>query len=169
MRCSLDVTTGPSTGMLLPARKRVGHAELFFIPDVSQVPVSVFDHPELNDFAYMLYGSPLETLVKYQEDNENNNLVVVSSMNIVPEFRGQKLSYPIMDSIRLVWGRGSSLIAINASPELEGTGPEADSQYAAGREALGKHWEKYGFGHVGGGLMMARSRSDAFLESAAIW
>ncbi|MCC3292419.1 hypothetical protein [Arthrobacter sp. zg-Y1110] len=156
----MDVTADVAHGYLLPKGRRVAHAVIHLLPEASRAPMEVFDVPELQDFADLYLRTPVETLVEYQEGAWDNNLIIVSSLNIEPSFRGRNLSYTVMDSIRSVMGRAGSLVAINAAPVVRGTGPDADAAYARGRAALRAHWERYGFGHVGGGLMLTRNFTD---------
>lgn len=170
LRVTLDVWLNEEPACLLPPGRRVGHAVMFMIPDFLQAPPGIFDEPELQDIGDLLLQTPLDTLVSLQHGTEDTCLTVVSSINIAPEFRGQKLSHLIMDSIRDTVGRSGSMLAIKATTVEERPEGAFPLETSEGRKTLEAHWEAYGFVPCAGGLMIApikrgRSRGRTYRYS----
>ena len=153
-RVTLDVCLAEDISDVMPAGRRVAHSVLHLVPEVLQAPIGIFDVPELKVFGDLLAHVSLDILVGLQRGVDNSCMTVVASMNVDPLFRGQNISYMLMDSIRDTVCRSGSLIAISAAPTLQGYGPDAETAYAAGMASLERHWERYGFINCQNGLMM---------------
>lgn len=81
------------------------------------------------------------------------DLMILSTLEIRPGFRGQKLGHAVLDSIHATVGRNCPLIVLRASP-LSGSGQEEPPAGSPATAALHGYWEEYGFTLLDGDYMI---------------
>ncbi|NKX55475.1 hypothetical protein [Arthrobacter mobilis] len=81
------------------------------------------------------------------------DLMILSTLEIKPGFRGQKLGHAVLESIHATVGRNCPLIILRASP-LPGSGREEPPAGSPAKTALQGYWEEYGFALLDGDYMV---------------
>jgi GNAT superfamily N-acetyltransferase len=135
---------------------KVGHATVRIIPEAGCI--DLFDtldavDQEMADFAEFLQFRHPEML--HELSAFGGDLMILSSLEITPEFRGRKLGHAALEAILAAIGRNCLMIILRASPFLDDDAeePAADSPV---RAALERYWGSFGFEPAGDGYMVCR-------------
>ena len=72
--------------------------------------------------------------------------MIVSSLEIFPEYRGGKTGYSVLNAIVETVGRSVNLVVVHAAPaDGEGSPPPDSPEYEEAKAALRAYWQDFGF------------------------
>lgn len=124
----------------------VGQAELYVVPDAG-----IIDLFMTLDAVNQQVASVAEMLTIKRPDlleamALGGDLVILSSLQIAPKFRGNKLGHAVLKSILGTVGRSAALVIVEAAPLLSKDVPEEGApEHEAAKTALRRYWEDFGF------------------------
>lgn len=100
--------------------------------------------PEMAKAVEMLTTDRPDLIREYLQDG--GDLMIVSSFEIFPEYRGGRTGYSVLNAIVETVGRSVNLVVVHAVP-ADGAGvPPADSaEYEEAKSALRAYWKDFGF------------------------
>jgi GNAT superfamily N-acetyltransferase len=74
------------------------------------------------------------------------DLMILSSLLINPDYRGQWLGHHVLWAVLATIGRSVALVALRAAPLLEDDGPEEGTpEHETAKAQLRSYWETFGF------------------------
>ncbi|MFP3462709.1 hypothetical protein R5O87_17855 [Arthrobacter globiformis] len=77
---------------------------------------------------------------------DGGDLMIVSSLEIFPEYRGGRTGYSVLNAIVETVGRSVNLVVVHAAPaDGEESAPEDSDEYAQAKSALREYWKDFGF------------------------
>lgn len=77
---------------------------------------------------------------------DGGDLMIVSSLEIFPEYRGGRTGYSVLNAIVETVGRSVNLVVVHAAPpDAEESVPEDSDDYEQAKSALRKYWKDFGF------------------------
>jgi hypothetical protein len=77
---------------------------------------------------------------------DGGDLMIVSSLEIFPEYRGGKTGYSVLNAIVETVGRSVNLVVVHAAPaDGEGSPPADSPEYEEAKAALRAYWQDFGF------------------------
>jgi hypothetical protein len=77
---------------------------------------------------------------------DGGDLMIVSSLEIFPEYRGGRTGYSVLNAIVETVGRSVNLVVVHAAPtDGEGSSPEDSPAYDEAKSALRAYWKDFGF------------------------
>jgi hypothetical protein len=77
---------------------------------------------------------------------DGGDLMIVSSLEIFPEYRGGRTGYSVLNAIVETVGRSVNLVVVHAAPtDGEGSPPEDSPAYDEAKSALRAYWKDFGF------------------------
>jgi len=77
---------------------------------------------------------------------DGGDLMIVSSLEIFPEYRGGRTGYSVLNAIVETVGRSVNLVVVHAAPADGEVSPPADSpEYEEAKSALRAYWQDFGF------------------------
>lgn len=89
------------------------------------------------------------------------DLVILSSLQIAPKFRGSKLGHGVLKAILGTVGRSAALVIVEAAPLLGKDVPEEGTLgHDAAKAALRRYWEGFGFQSAYGDYLVLDSMAD---------
>ena len=100
--------------------------------------------PEMAKAVEMLTTDRPDLIREYLQDG--GDLMIVSSFEIFPEYRGGRTGYSVLNAIVETVGRSVNLVVVHAVP-ADGAGvPPADSaEHEEAKSALRAYWKDFGF------------------------
>jgi NAD(P)-dependent dehydrogenase (short-subunit alcohol dehydrogenase family) len=92
----------------------------------------------------MLTTDRPDLIREYLQDG--GDLMIVSSLEIFPEYRGGRTGYSVLNAIVETVGRSVNLVVVHAAPADGAGSPPADSaEYEEAKAALRAYWKDFGF------------------------
>jgi hypothetical protein len=92
----------------------------------------------------MLTTDRPDLIREYLQDG--GDLMIVSSLEIFPEYRGGRTGYSVLNAIVETVGRSVNLVVVHAAPADGAGSPPADSaEYEEAKSALRAYWKDFGF------------------------
>lgn len=77
---------------------------------------------------------------------DGGDLMVVSSLEIFPEYRGGRTGHSVLNAIIETVGRSVNLVVVHAAPaDGEGSPPADSPEYEEAKSALRAYWQDFGF------------------------
>jgi hypothetical protein len=77
---------------------------------------------------------------------DGGDLMIVSSLEIFPEYRGGRTGYSVLNAIVETVGRSVNLVVVHAAPAEAGESPPEDpDEYEQAKSALREYWKDFGF------------------------
>ena len=77
---------------------------------------------------------------------DGGDLMIVSSLEIFPEYRGGRTGYSVLNAIVETVGRSVNLVVVHAAPpDSEGPPPADPDEYEEAKAALRSYWQDFGF------------------------
>jgi hypothetical protein len=77
---------------------------------------------------------------------DGGDLMIVSSLEIFPEYRGGRTGYSVLNAIVETVGRSVNLVVVHAAPaDGEGSPPADSPEYEEAKAALRAYWQDFGF------------------------
>ena len=144
----------------------VGGAYLRIIPSAGDInlfmTMDAVDQ-EVTEFAEFLDFKRPDLM--YGLKSFGGDLMILSTLRIKPEFRGQKLGHAILEAILSTIGRNCPLVILRASPMLE-SGEDEPPADSPAKTALRRYWEEFGFDHVGDDYMVLGGDDASFMDQA---
>lgn len=100
--------------------------------------------PEMAKAVEMLTTDRPDLIREYLQDG--GDLMIVSSFEIFPEYRGGRTGYSVLNAIVETVGRSVNLVVVHAVPANGAGVPPADSaEYEEAKSALRAYWKDFGF------------------------
>lgn len=127
----------------------VGSAVVYTVPDAGRI--DLFNtlgavNQELASFGKVLGVLRPDLLDEAGMIEFGGDLMILSSLLIKPDYRGQWLGHHVLWAVLATIGRSSALVALRAAPPLEDDGPEEGTpEHDAAKAALRSYWESFGF------------------------
>jgi hypothetical protein len=92
----------------------------------------------------MLARDRPDLIREYLQDG--GDLMIVSSLEIFPEYRGGRTGYSVLNAIVETVGRSVNLVVVHAAPaDAGGSAPEDPDEYEQAKSALREYWKDFGF------------------------
>lgn len=89
------------------------------------------------------------------------DLMVLSSLRISPQFRGNKLGHTILKAILCTVGRSTSKVIMQAAPVLTKKTPvEGSAAHELAKAALRHYWKSFGFQSAHGDYLVFEDMAD---------
>jgi GNAT superfamily N-acetyltransferase len=140
----------------------VGEAELYIVPDAGIIDLFLtLDavNQEVANAGEMLTINRPDLI---DDLSLGGDLLLLSWLKIAPKYRGNKLGHAILKAIISTVGRSSAMVLVEAVPELTDNGPmEGSPPYMAGRAALRRYWESFGFRVAHGDYLVFDDMAEA--------
>jgi hypothetical protein len=77
---------------------------------------------------------------------DGGDLMIVSSLEIFPEYRGGRTGYSVLNAIVETVGRSVNLVVVHAAPaDGDESAPEDADEYEQAKTALREYWKDFGF------------------------
>ncbi|WP_285243590.1 hypothetical protein [Pseudarthrobacter sp. fls2-241-R2A-127] len=139
----------------------VGEAELYVVPDAGIIDLFLtLDavNQEVASIGEMLTVNRPDLI---HEMSLGGDLLILSWLKVVPRFRGNKLGHSMLKAVLSTVGRSSTKVIIEATPPLTDNGPiEGSPEYLAGKAALRRYWESFGFQPAHGDYLVLDDMAD---------
>lgn len=130
----------------------VGRAAVHVVPKAGMINLRLATDAnggELAKASEILSVSRPDLVTKYLQ--YGGDLMVVSSLSVLPEFRGERIGYRILQAIIATVGRSVDLVVVHAAPPGGDTTPEEGTpEYRAATESLRSYWRGFGFEEAAG-------------------
>ncbi|MET4144327.1 hypothetical protein [Arthrobacter sp. UYCo732] len=143
----------------------IGNAWFSIVPDAGMIDLFwTLDavNQELANVAEMLTTERPDLMPNSGMDL-GGDLLVLSSLRIEPQFRGNKLGHAILKAILGTAGRAVSLVVLQAAPLFSDEGPiEGSPEHTAAKAALRRYWADFGFQDASGDYLALGEMADAF-------
>ena len=124
----------------------VGGAELYIVPDAGIIDLFLtLDavNQEVAKVGEMLTVNRPDLI---HEMSLGGDLLILSWLKVAPGFRGNKLGHSMLKAVLSSMGRSSTKVILEATPPLTDNGlMEGSPEYLAGKAALRRYWESFGF------------------------
>lgn len=131
---------------------QVGEAVVQVVPKAGMINLFVTTDgadPEMAHIAEMLTKERPDLVTEYLQDG--GDLMVVSTLEILPEYRGDRMGYTILHAILETVGRSVDLVVARAVPANSGNSPaEGTPEYEQAKSALKAYWQDFGFDEAAG-------------------
>ncbi|MGO4186584.1 hypothetical protein [Pseudarthrobacter sp. TAF60_1] len=89
------------------------------------------------------------------------DLLIVSSLRIEPEFRGNKLGHAVLKAILGTIGRSAVQVILQAAPAVaDGAPGEGTREHEVAKAALRRYWEEFGFRAADGDYLVLDDMAD---------
>ena len=77
---------------------------------------------------------------------DGGDLMIVSSLEIFPEYRGGRTGHSVLNAIVETVGRSVNLVVVHAAPaDGQESAPEDSDEYVQAKSALREYWKDFGF------------------------
>ena len=130
----------------------VGNAVVHVVPKAGTINLFVTTDgadPEMARIAEMLTAERPDLVTEYLQDG--GDLMIVSTLEILPEYRGGRMGYTVLHAIVETVGRSVSLVVVHAAPPADdGSPPEGSAEYEEAKAALKAYWQDFGFEEAAG-------------------
>ncbi|WP_262103456.1 hypothetical protein [Arthrobacter sp. Marseille-P9274] len=127
----------------------LGSAEAEIVPDAGMI--DLFDTLDAVDADLASFGEVFGTmrpdlLEEAGMTEFGGDLLILTSLEIKPDYRGQELGHHVLRAILATIGRNVDLVALRAAPLLDDDGPEEGTpEHETAKAALRSYWESFGF------------------------
>jgi hypothetical protein len=166
MRWEITVTTAAGTAGSSPAAEgsaqddgttereevQVGNAVVQIVPKAGTINLFVTTDgadPEMTKIADLLTAERPDLVTDYLQDG--GDLMIVSTLEIVPEYRGGRMGYTVLHAILETVGRSVDLVVVHAAPAPgDGSPPEGSAEYEEAQGTLKAYWQDFGFEEAAG-------------------
>lgn len=139
---------GTAEGEELP----VGNAVVHVVPKAGTINLFATTgnaDPEMARIAEMLTAERPDLVAEYLQDG--GDLMIVSALEILPEYRGGRMGYTVLHAIVETVGRSVDLVVVHAAPAAgDGSPPEGSAEYEEAKAALKAYWQDFGFEEAAG-------------------
>lgn len=139
----------------------VGEAELYIVPDAGIIDLFLtLDavNQEVANVGEMLTVHRPDLI---HEMSLGGDLLILSWLKVSPGFRGNKLGHSILKAVLSAIGRSTTKVILEATPPLSNDGPmEGSPEYLAGKTALRRYWEAFGFEAAHGDYLVFDDMAD---------
>lgn len=140
----------------------VGEVELYIVPDAGIIDLFLtLDavNQEVANVGEMLTVNRPDLI---RDMSLGGDLLILSWLKVAPKYRGKKLGHAILKAILSTVGRSCTKVILEATPALTNNGPmEASPTHVAGKAALRRYWESFGFQHAHGDYLVFDEMADA--------
>lgn len=165
MRWEITVTTAATAGSAAEAEDSgqeegaaeeeelpVGAAVVQVVPKAGMINLFVTTDgadPEMARIAEMLTAERPDLVNEYLQDG--GDLMVVSTLEILPEYRGGRMGYTVLHAIVETVGRSVDLVVVHAVPAAgDGSPPKGSAEYEEAKATLKAYWQDFGFEEAAG-------------------
>lgn len=133
-----DVPVGSAVVKVVP---KAGTINLFATTDGADT--------EMARIAEMLTAERRDLVTEYLQDG--GDLMIVSALEILPEYRGGRMGYTVLHAIVETVGRSVDLVVVHAAPAAgAGSPPEGSAEYEEAKATLKAYWQDFGFEEAAG-------------------
>lgn len=133
----------------------IGDARVRFIPDAGAIDLlDTMDavDSEVMGVAEMLFNERPDLIEDWESGGD---LLILSSLWIDPEFRGDKIGHTVLRAILGTVGRAAALVVLQAAPVLTEDGPkEGSREHKTALVGLRRYWSGFGFTAAAGDYMV---------------
>ncbi len=134
---------------------QVGHAVVRVVPKAGMINLFVTTDgadAEMAHIAQMLTTERPDLVTEYLQDR--GDLMIVSALEILPEYRGDRMGYTILHAILETVGRSVDLVVVHAVPANSEDSPaEGTPEYEQATSTLKAYWQDFGFDEAAGEYM----------------
>jgi hypothetical protein len=162
MRWEITVTTAGGTAGSSDARQDdgtaegeevpVGNAVVQIVPKAGMINLFATTDgadPEMRQIADMLTAERPDLVTEHLQDG--GDLMIVSTLELLPEYRGGKMGYTVLHAIVETVGRSVDLVVVHAVPAAGGgSPPEGSAEYEEAKATLKAYWQDFGFEEAAG-------------------
>lgn len=131
---------------------QVGHAVVRVVPKAGMINLFVTTDgadAEMAHIAEMLTSERPDLVTEYLQDS--GDLMIVSTLEILPEYRGDRMGYTILHAILETVGRSVDLVVVHAVPANSEDSPaEGTPEYEQAKSTLKAYWQDFGFDEAAG-------------------
>ncbi|NMR32330.1 hypothetical protein [Crystallibacter degradans] len=127
----------------------IGSAVAHTVPDAGLI--NLFDTLDAVDQELASFGEVLgimrpDVLEEAGMTVFGGDLLILSNVEIKPDYQGQKLGHHVLHAVLETIGRNTDLVVLRAAPLLEDDAPdELPPEHEAAKAALRSYWESFGF------------------------
>lgn len=140
---------------------KIGEAALCVVPDVGDISLFMtLDAIDSETFGFaealIAAGSPARGRgIVLNGESIDGDLVLLSSVHVIPEFRGHRVGHAILQGALRVIGRNAGLVMLQAAPVLsDGDAAEGSLAHKRVSRALVRYWGELGFRVLNDGYMV---------------
>ena len=130
----------------------VGNAVVQVVPKAGMINLFVTTDgadPDMARIAEMLTAERPDLVTEYLQDG--GDLMIVSTLEILPEYRGGRMGYTVLHAIVETVGRSVDLVVVHAVPAAgDGSPPEGSAEYEEAKAMLKAYWQDFGFEEAAG-------------------
>ena len=130
----------------------VGNAVVQVVPKAGMINLFVTTDgadPDMARIAEMLTAERPDLVTEYLQDG--GDLMIVSTLEILPEYRGGRMGYTVLHAIVETVGRSVDLVVVHAVPAAsDGSPPEGSAEYEEAKATLKAYWQDFGFEEAAG-------------------
>jgi hypothetical protein len=154
MRWEITVSAAGETGdgAEEEAEVPVGNAVVQVVPKAGMINLFVTTDgadPEMARIAEMLTTERPDLVTEYLQDG--GDLMIVSTLEILPEYRGGRIGYQVLHAIVETVGRSVDLVVVHAVPADSGGSPaKGSAEYEEATATLKAYWQDFGFEEAAG-------------------
>jgi GNAT superfamily N-acetyltransferase len=139
----------------------VGKAHLYLVPDAGIIDLFLTLDAVNQEVAGVGEMLTLKRPDLIEDMALGGDLLIVSSLWIKPEFRGNKLGHAVLKAILGTIGRSAVQVILEAAPALTDGCPEENTpEHEAARAALRRYWEGFGFQPADGDYLVLDDMAD---------
>ena len=136
--------------------RRLGSAVVQVVPKAGMINLFLTTGTadrEMAKAVEMLTMDRPDLIREYLQDG--GDLMIVSSLEIFPEYRGGRTGYSVLNAIVETVGRSVNLVVVHAAPtDGDGSPPEDSPAYDEAKSALRAYWKDFGFEHATGDYLV---------------
>ncbi|MDQ0616257.1 hypothetical protein [Arthrobacter globiformis] len=137
-------------------KRQLGSAVVQVVPKAGMINLFLTTgkaDQEMAKAAEMLTTDRPDLIREYLQDG--GDLMIVSSLEIFPEYRGGRTGYSVLNAIVETVGRSVNLVVVHAAPAHGEGSPPADSpEYEEAKAALRAYWKDFGFEDAAGDYLV---------------
>ena len=130
----------------------VGNAVVQVVPKAGMINLFVTTDgadPDMARIAEMLTAERPDLVTEYLQDG--GDLMIVSTLEILPEYRGGRMGYTVLHAIVETVGRSVDLVVVHAVPAAgDGSPAEGSAEYEEAKATLKAYWQDFGFEEAAG-------------------
>jgi hypothetical protein len=131
---------------------QIGSAVVYVVPKAGMINLFLTTDgadQEMVRVAEMLTTDRPDLVTEYLQDG--GDLMIVSSLEISPEYRGDRIGYTALHAIIETVGRAADLVVVHAAPASSDSAPgEGSPEDVAAKAALRSYWLDFGFEEAAG-------------------
>ncbi|MCE3244262.1 MAG: hypothetical protein K0S72_385, partial [Arthrobacter sp.] len=139
----------------------VGNAVVQVVPKAGMINLFVTTDgadPDMAQIAEMLTAERPDLVSEYLQDG--GDLMIVSTLEILPEYRGERMGYTVLHAIVETVGRSVDLVVVHAVPAAsDGSPPEGSAEYEEAKATLKAYWQDFGFEEAAGEYLAFAKKS----------